>query len=580
MRLSDAIMEEIRYRNPIEDLVSSYVSLKKRGNSMIGLCPFHSEKTPSFTVSPKNQLFYCFGCGAGGDAITFFMKAENLDYMGAVRALAKRANITLPVTQQDKEESVKRARILEMNRDAAKFFHAALQDSPDAQAYFQKRALSSALISHFGLGYAPGGYSLVQHLRSIGYTEEEMLVGCLARRSEKNGRLYDFFSKRVMFPIIDVVGNVIAFGGRVLDNSEPKYLNSPDTPAFRKRHNLFALNFAKKHCAEAFILCEGYMDVIALHGVGFPNAVATLGTAITPEQARLMRRYAPLVYICYDSDGAGRRATEKAIALLTQADVEVRVLRIEGAKDPDELIRNKGKEAFTAVLQKGKPQFDFKIDAVLQQYDLFNPDEKVKAARDICNILSDIPSPIEREIYLPRCAKRLDITIQALQQDVDRMIRKKKSQQRKEDFSQITRQAQGFGDRINPQRTANLRASAAEEAILGILLLYPEYVSKIASGKIPLAESDFVTDFHRRIFAEILVQCATGAEFSFGHLGESFTPDEIGRITRLSMKRSSLSQNGDTVLSDCIQTLKKEKEAAETDILTILQKKKEHSDQN
>ncbi len=573
MRLPDSMMEEIRFRNPIEDLVSSYVTLKKRGNSMIGLCPFHSEKTPSFTVSPKNQLFYCFGCGAGGDVITFLMKSENLDYMGAVRALAKRANITLPVTQQDKEESVKRTRILEMNRDAAKFYHTALQSAPDAQTYFQKRALSSALISHFGLGYAPGGYALVQHLRSLGYTEEEMLVGCLARRSDKNGRLYDFFSKRVMFPIIDVVGNVIAFGGRVLDNSEPKYLNSPDTPAFRKRHNLFALNFAKKHCSEAFILCEGYMDVIALHGAGFQNAVATLGTAITPEQARLMRRYSPLVCICYDSDSAGRRATEKAIELLTQADVEVRVLRIEGAKDPDELIRNRGKEAFSLVLQRGKPQFDFKLDAVLQKYDLLNVDEKAKAAKEVCQILADISSSMEREIYLPLCAKRLEVTIQSLQMDVERMMRKKKSQQQKETFSAIARQTQGYGDRINPQRTANLRASAAEEAILGILLLYPEYAAKIASGKIALAESDFVTDFHRRIFAEIMTQCATGNDFAFGHLGESFTTDEIGRITHLSMKRSALSQNGDAALYDCIQTLKAEKEATQTDILTVIQNK-------
>jgi DNA primase len=576
MKLSQALLEEIKYRNPIDDVISSYVTSKKSGSSLTGLCPFHSEKTPSFSVSTKNQLFYCFGCGAGGDAITFLMKAENLDYMGAVRALAKRASITLPLDVGQKEEGVKRSRILDMNRDAAKFFNASLACAPDAQAYFQKRALPPALISHFGLGYAPGGYALVKHLRQLGYTDEEMIVGCLARRSEKNGQLYDFFSRRVMFPIIDVVGNVIAFGGRVLDDSLPKYLNSPDTPAFHKRHNLFALNFAKKHCADSFILCEGYMDVIALHGAGFSNAVATLGTAITPEQARLMRRYAPLVYICYDSDDAGKRATEKAIALLTQADVEVRVLHIQGAKDPDELIRKRGKEAFDLVLQRGKPQFDFKLDAALSRYDLFNPEEKVKAARAACEILSDIASPVEREVYLPRCAKRLDISPESLQQDVDRLIRKKRAQAKKDNFSQIAKTAQGFGDRINPQRTENLRASAAEEAILGMLLLYPEYAAQIAKGKIDLQESDFMTDFHRRIFTEIMQQCENGAAFDFGYLGDSFSPDEIGRITRLSMKRSSLSQNNENVLNDCITALKKEKEASQTDILTILQRKKDH----
>ncbi len=579
MKLSEAFLQEIKYRNPIDEVISSYVTLKKSGSSMTGLCPFHSEKTPSFSVSPKNQLFYCFGCGAGGDVVTFTMKMENLDYMGAIRSLAKRANITLPVDMLQKDEGVRRTRVLEMNREAAKFYNSALQSAPEAQAYlFDNRALPKTLVSHFGLGYAQGGYTLVKHLRSLGYTDDEMIAAALARRSEKNGQLYDFFSRRVIFPIIDVVGNVIAFGGRVLDDSLPKYLNSPDTLAFRKRHNLFALNFAKKHCEESFILCEGYMDVIALHGAGFANAVATLGTAITPEQARLMRRYAPRVYICYDSDAAGKRATEKAIALLQQADVEVRIIHMEGAKDPDELIRKKGKDAFVFALNRAKPQFEFKTDEILQKYDLRLPEEKVKAARDICELLASVSSPVEREIYISRLSQKLDVAKENLTRDVDRAIRRHRSQQHREDFSQFARQSQGLGDRINPQKMENLRASAAEEAILGMILLYPEYAPQIASGKIALGEADFVTDFHRRVFAEIMRQAGEGGTFEFGHLGQSFTPEEVGRITQLSMKRSSLSNNNEKTLCECIATLKEEKAPTKPSLFSPIPKKKDSNE--
>ncbi len=574
MKLSDALLQEIKYRNPIEEVLSSYVTLKRNGSNFVGLCPFHSEKTPSFSVSAKNQFFYCFGCGAGGDVITFLMKAENLDYMSAVRILAKRAGVSLPITEAEREQGVKRARVLEMNMHAAKFFRSALGTARNAQAYFEKRALSAPLISHFGLGYAPGRGALVSHLYSLGYTEEEMIAASLARKSEKNGRLYDFFAERVMFPIIDILGNVIAFGGRVLDDSLPKYLNSPDTPAFSKRNNLFALNYAKKHCEEAFILCEGYMDVIALHGAGFQNAVATLGTAITPEQARLMRRYAPTVYICYDSDAAGQRATEKAITLLTEADVEARVVRYEGAKDPDELIRAFGRERFSLALEQAKPQFDFKTDSIFARFNLNDPQEKIKAARAICEMIAAIPSPMEREIYIARCAQRLELSVPALTQDVDRLLRQKNKKQQQERFTEIARQAEGVFDRINPERVGNTRANGAEEVILGILLLFPEYLKKACAAPLSLCEDDFVTAFHRRIFSVLCAQVSEHGTFEFGHLGESFTADEVGRITRLSLKRQDLRANNDEVLADCIRILKEEKAKQGADIFDILKSKR------
>lgn len=572
MKLSDALLQEIKYRNPIEEVISSYVSLKRNGSNAVGLCPFHSEKTPSFSVSSKNQFFYCFGCGAGGDVITFLMKAENLDYMSAVRTLAQRAGISLPITEAQQEQGVKRARVLEMNMHAAKFFRAALPSAQNAQEYLKKRALAPPLVAHFGLGYAPGRGALVSHLRSLGYTEEELIAASLARKSEKNGRLYDFFSERLMFPILDTLGNVIGFGGRVLGEGEPKYLNSPDTPAFLKRNNLFALNYAKKHCAEALILCEGYMDVIALHGAGFQNAVATLGTAITPEQARLMRRHAPLVYICYDSDAAGQRATEKAIALLTEADVEVRVVRYEGAKDPDELIRRFGRERFSLALEQAKPQFDFKTDSIFAKFDLRAPQEKIKAAHAVCEMIAAIPSPMEREIYITRCAQRLEVTIPSLTQDVERLLRQKNKKQQKEKFTEIARQAEGVFDRINPERVGNTRANGAEEVILGTLLLFPEYLQRITAPPYSLTADDFVTAFHRRVFAAL---CAKGVEggFEFGHLGEDFTPDEMGRITRLSVRRRDLHANPDEVLRDSIRTLKEEKSRQDEDIFAILRRK-------
>ncbi len=578
MKFSPALLDEIKYRNPIEDVVAPYVTLKRSGSTLMGLCPFHSERTPSFTVSAKNQLFYCFGCGVGGDAFTFLMKAENLDYPSAVRALAQKAGVPLPTDTENKAQDAKRNRVLEMNRLAARFYHDALESSEKCKDYFlKKRKLSPATVAHFGLGYAPDTFNaLVNYLKRQGFSEEEMIEAALARRSQKNGQVYDFFVDRAMFPIIDPLGNVIAFGGRVFDSDVPnKYLNSPDTPAFRKRNNLFALNFAKKHCTQALILCEGYMDVIALHSAGFQNAVATLGTAITPEQARLMRRYTPLVYICYDSDGAGQRATHKALELLTEAGIEAKVLRMEGAKDPDEYIQKFGRDKFTYVLQQSKPQFDFKTDSVLSQFDLENAEEKIKAAHAVCEVIAAVPSPLEREVYIARCAKQLDLSSVSLQADVERFLRMRKKQSQTEQMKQISRQAEGLGDRVNPERVGNVRANSAEEAILGVLLLYPEYVKQIANQKIDLQEADFVTAFHRRVFAQILSQCKDGSTFDFGGLGEHFSADEIGRITRLSFRRSSLSQNNEEVLQDCIRILKQEKQTAEADLFTILQAKKQ-----
>ena len=342
------VIEEIRYRCDIEDVIGSYVTLKRAGSNRNGLCPFHSEKSPSFTVFPATKSFYCFGCGAGGDVITFIQRIENLDYVGSLEFLAARAGISIPNDSSYMEkETLTRKRVYEMNLEAAKFFRACLFDPTlgrDGLEYLtERRRMSGAVIKHFGLGFAPNDFGmLTRHMKQKGYTDEELYAAFLCGKSQKTGRPFDLFRNRIMFPVIDTAGNIVAFGGRVMDDSKPKYLNSADTPGFKKSRILFGLNYAKDHCAEQMILCEGYMDAIAMHAAGFQNAVATLGTAITPDHARLLSRYTKRVVINYDSDEAGQRAANKAMALLDEVGLEVRVLKLTGAKDADEYLRTYG----------------------------------------------------------------------------------------------------------------------------------------------------------------------------------------------------------------------------------------------
>ncbi|MBR5633240.1 MAG: DNA primase, partial [Clostridia bacterium] len=389
MAIPASVIEDIRYRCDIEDVISSYITLKRAGTNLKGLCPFHSEKTPSFVVYKDTQSFYCFGCGAGGDVINFIMRQENMDYVSAVEFLAKRAGVTIPDSNEfGVPQGPGRARIFQMNIEAARYFRQMLFDdnvgAPAREYLINGRRLSSSVVKHFGIGYAPLSWNgLRDHLRGLGYTYEEMRAGNLCNKSEKNEKsVYDSFRGRVMFPIIDVSGNIVAFGGRVLDDSKPKYLNSSDTPAFKKSKNLFALNYARNSGEDFFIICEGYMDVIALHAAGFTNAVATLGTAITAEHARIIKRYVSKVVLAYDSDEAGRKASDRAVALLTEAGVDSKILVMEGAKDPDEFIKKHGKEAFKGLLNESRSRFDYIIETTLEKYNIENADDKIKAVSE------------------------------------------------------------------------------------------------------------------------------------------------------------------------------------------------------
>lgn len=560
MAIPREVIEEILYRTDIESLVGSYVSLKRSGSNLFGLCPFHSERSPSFSVSPGKKMFYCFGCGAGGDAITFVMKAENLDYVDAVEFLAARAGINIPKDGKT-EMGMSRKRVFDMNLEAAKFFRNCLFDPKYGQEGLryltESRGLSTAFIKHFGLGYSPNDFGLLtNHMKRLGYSEEELITGFLCGKSQKTGRPYDYFRNRVMFPIIDVTGNVIAFGGRVMDDSKPKYLNSSDTPGFKKSKNLFALNFAKNHCEESLILCEGYMDVIALHAAGFENAVATLGTALTAEQARMMTKYTKKVLVSYDSDEAGQRAADRAIRILGDVGLDVRILKLPDAKDPDEFIKKFGADRLRSVLGESKTWFDYKADAVFAKHDLSATGGRLKASEEICTIIATCPSQIEREIYITQTAPRLGLTVEVMKNNVSNLVGRMKAAEQKKNLNTIKMSIQNYGDRVNPDAVKNVAANACEEGILGMLLLYEEHRAAVASGKIALSEDDFFTDLGRRIFKAIMELQQSDGGFLFSLLGEHFTPDEMGRIGRMIRARESLSDNGTRVFSEHIERLK------------------------
>ena len=556
------VIDEVVQRNDIVDYIGSYVSLKRAGSNYTGCCPFHSEKTPSFVVYPQNQSFYCFGCSVGGSLITFAMKAENLSYVEAIEFLAKRAGITIPQDNRYEERGISRKRIYEMNLEAAKFFRERLFDPAtgrEGMEYFmQKRGLSGATVRHFGLGYAPNSFSaLGDHMHKKGFSDEELIAGFLRKRSEK-GHCFDLFRNRVIFPVIDTTGNIIAFGGRVLDDSKPKYLNSSDTPGFKKSRNLFALNFAKRSCSEEMILCEGYMDVIALHAAGFENAVATLGTSITEEQTRLMAKYTKRVIISYDSDEAGQRAANRAMAMLGAVGLEVRVLQMQGSKDPDEYIKKFGADRFRRVLSESTTGFEYKMSNVLSKFDVNVPEEKIRASQELTEIVAGYYTPTEREIYLSRVAERLALPIDVLRNNVEIVLRKRAKANKEKEARVAHETIRNFGDTVNPDAARYVQANAAEELILGMMLLYPEFRSGSVRSSLGLTAEDFRTAFHRRVFEAVVALDETEGGFSLAALGEQFSSEETGRIVRLEQKRRELTNNDISVFRSGVERLKQE----------------------
>lgn len=581
MAIPREVVEEILYRTDIEELVGSYVTLKRAGSNLTGLCPFHSEKTPSFSVSPAKKFFYCFGCGAGGDAITFVMKAENLDYVQSLEFLAKRAGITIPQNERE-EKGLSRNRVYAMNLEAAKFFRNCLFDPQCGKIGLDylagERRLSMATIKRFGLGFSPNDFGLLTtHLKKCGYKEDEMIEAFLCGKSQKTGRAYDYFRNRVIFPIIDVSGNVIGFGGRVMDDSKPKYLNTSDTPGFKKSKNLFALNYAKNHCAEELILCEGYMDVIAMHAAGFENAVATLGTALTSEQARMMTKYTKKVIVSYDSDEAGQRAADRAIRLLGEVGLEVRILKLPGAKDPDEFIKKYGADRLRSVLGQSRTWFDFKWNAIAAKYELSSPADKIKASAEATALIAGVYSPVEREVYIAQVAKALELPVDVLKNNVEHEARKRRSEIKRKEGQDAQLSIRNYGDRTNPDAAKNVAANAAEETILGLLLLYDEHRSAVANGKVALKADHFFTALGKRMFEAIMELHGSEGGFLFSLLGEQFNADEMGRMQKYMQERLALTENGSAVFARSVEALLNAtaKKAEQTDLAALLRRKRD-----
>lgn len=565
-------IDSVRERSDIVELIGSYVTLRRAGSNYTGLCPFHSERTPSFTVFPDTQSFFCFGCEAGGDAFTFVMRSENLEYPEAVEFLAKRAGIQIPETHEDSDQprGISRARAYELNRAAARFYRDCLFDPAIGEAgmnYLRDtRGLDTAVIRHFGLGYAPNEFGvLLPHLKSLGFTEEEMRQCFLCGRSQ-SGRYYDYFRGRVMFPVINTAGEVVAFSGRdVTGTSKAKYLNSSDTPVFQKRKNLFALNFAKAHCAEQMILCEGNMDVVSMHAAGFENAVASLGTALTDEQARIMARYTKQVIIAYDGDSAGQRAAGRAMDIFARVGLDVRVLRITDAKDPDEYIRKFGTDAFARLLKGSSTGFSYRLDGVLNRYNIKEPEDRIKAAAELCGMVARVWSSAEREVYLQAVSERLGLPIDSLRRDVERAQARIQRDRHQSEARAARMSALALDDRVNPEAAGNIRAAAAEDTVLGLMLLYEEHRRAVREGVVSLTADDFVTAFNRRVFEAIMELENSDGGFSTAVLGEKFDPDEMGRLAKLAQARRNLSENGQSVLKAAVRTLQDEKNAVTKD---------------
>lgn len=535
MPFPDSFLQELKLRSDITEIASSYVNLKRHGRNMVGLCPFHGEKTPSFNIYTESGSFYCFGCGAGGDVITFIMKIENLDYVEAVKFLAQRAGMEMPENTYDDSLSKLRMRIYEANREAARFFHATLlsQRGQSGLNYLRGRALSDRTIRHFGLGFADDDWnSLCNHLKSKGFSEYEIYSANLAFKRKNGNGIYDRFVNRVMFPIIDLRGNVIAFGGRIMTDEKPKYLNTSDTPVFKKSENLFSLNNAKSSGTRTLILCEGYMDVIALNQAGFTNAVATLGTALTNEQAVLMKRYADEVIICYDADGAGQKATARAIDILRNAGLPIKILTVPSGKDPDEFIRSKGENgpaAFKLLIEKCGNDIEYRLMKLKENYNLNTTDGKVAFLNEAVKIVATIESPIERDVFASKLCAELEIDKNAFLEQISKVKRRDRRENIKKETRQIQAELNGQNDKINREHYKKPRSSSAEEALLVYLINNPDYANSISERVTP---DKFSNSLIKRYYEYVLSKIKSGYE-PLTSVSSDFNSDEVSYLYKL-----------------------------------------------
>ena len=560
MAIPEEVINEIKYRNDIENVISQYSVLKRRGKNLVGLCPFHSEKTPSFTVYPENGSFYCFGCGVGGDVITFTGLIENLDYIESIKLLAERSNIQLPEDGYDNSFQKVKNTVYDINRETAKFFHNYLMSDEGKWAldYYKNRGLSLKTIKHFGLGAAPDSFdALIKHLKTKGYSESDMVTANVVGVSQR-GNFYDRFRKRAMFPIINIRGNIVGFSGRAMpgaDKETAKYVNTSDTPVYKKSENLFGINYAKNFCSEQMILVEGNMDVISLHQAGFENVVAPLGTAFTTEQANLIARYTKEIVLMLDADAAGQKAVRRAEEILRNTGLSVRVVSIPNGKDPDEYIKTQGAERFKALLEGAVSNMEYKLLMAAQGLDLSNDDGRLKYLGLAAEILATTNDVMERDIYIGRLCEKYGVSRTALTTKVDELRQKNIRAVKKAEINEVIHPKFSKDD-VNPERRNSLKGTAAEETVISLLLQHPDFYDVV---KNELTPDKMVTGLNRRIYEIISDTLNDGRALDISVFAQKLLPAEVGYLVSL--------QNGNkggaspkTVLSDCIKVILEENE--------------------
>ncbi len=546
MPLPDRFLDELIARTDIVDLVGESVHLTKKGSSYWGCCPFHSEKTPSFHVVPDRQIYKCFGCGKGGGVISFVMELENLPFRDAVALLAKRAGMAMPeMGGPSAGMRERREKILTMNKKAAQAFYRWLNAPEGAEglSYLRGRGLSKRTLTSFGLGFAPDRWdALITEMTAQGYDKRDLLDAGLAV-SNKDGRIYDRFRNRVMFPIIDVRGDVIGFGGRVMDDSTPKYLNSPDTPVYNKSRNLFALNIAKKSKAGRVILTEGYMDTIALHQAGFDSAVASLGTSLTEEHAQLLSRYFKDAVISYDGDGAGVAAAQRAIPLLEKAGLKVKVLRMQGAKDPDELIKKSGPEAYRRLLDQSENQVDYRLEQIAKQFDLGDDAQKVTFLQQAAQLLSALPSAVEREIYGGHAAQRAGVTPETMKLEVDRALRHRLRREQKRQERRDLAPVSQLQPKVRGLRYENIRSARAEEGLIRLLILDPGLAGSMGD----IRGEEFSSPLLGKAFDRLHSRGERGLSTTLDTLAGEFTSEEMNHLAQVAAQPESTANSGQSI---------------------------------
>lgn len=561
MAIPSSFIDDLVARSDIVDVVSDYVKLTYKGGSYWGLCPFHGEKTPSFHVRADQQNYHCFGCGKGGGVISFVMEVENLPYLDALRLLAKRAGVEFPEQNMDQRSRRKRARLLELNKEAARFFHSQLHGPAGRQGleYLQRRGLSRGIMTRFGLGFAPDNWdSLIRAMAQKGYEKGDLLEAGLAVSSQK-GRIYDRFRGRVMFPIIDLRGDVIGFGGRVMGDGAPKYLNSPDSPVFNKSRNLFALNLAKNTKLGRIVLTEGYMDTISLYQAGFDCAVASLGTSLTADHAKLLSRFTKEVVICYDADSAGIQAANRAIPLLEKTGLKVRVVRVHGAKDPDEFLKKFGPDAFAKLLDQSENYVNYNLRQLQEKYDLTDPIQRAEFARAGAEVISRLDSPVEREVHAGQLAQTAGVGKEALLQEIQRCRRKRFYQAKKKQERRDLTPVNQIQPKSRQMRYENPRAARAEEGILRLLLLDGGLAQQIPD----LTPEAFTAPVLGKIYGVLRERLDQGRSLQLGALEGELSGEEISLLAEIMGRPASL-ENGAAAMADYRSVMETERMKQQT----------------